>query len=139
MSNPAPKANRQSLAHRDSVIALARARARWIAGVTDQHGMGATVQSWTLIGHTDVIFGNGGMPTPCGEILQRLSHDGADATQVIERHRLRVDAPWPVWATIIAVPWEGWRAAGAWQLLIWLIWIWGITLLAGRRPRKTEA
>ena len=138
VSNPAPKANRQSMAHRDSVIALARANDRWLAGVTDQHGMGATVQSWTLIPHTDVILGNTGMSRPCSEILQRLSRDGAHATQVVERHRLRIDSPWPMFATVIAVPWEGWRAAGWTQLVSWLAWIWGVALIVSRRARKGE-
>src|ERR1041385_8034550 len=49
VSTAAPKANAQSLFHRDSVIALARANGRWLAGVSDQHGLGATAQAWTLI------------------------------------------------------------------------------------------
>ena len=134
ISNPAPKANRQSEAHRDSVSALARTGHRWLAGVTDQHGMGATVQAWTIVGTTDVIRGAPGLPRLCGEILQRLS-DGVGALYVVERHRIRIDSPWPIFATVIAVPWEGWRAAGVWQLVSWLAWIWGTALLAGWRKR----
>jgi hypothetical protein len=133
ISNAAPKANRQTIAHRDSVVLLARAGNRWLAGVTDQHGMGATAQTWTLIPRTPVV------PTSraiCQQILGTLRTRGFDATKVVERHRLRLDSPWPLFATVIAVPWEGWRAAGPWQIMSWLAWVWGATLLASRRARK---
>ncbi|HET7042844.1 MAG TPA: hypothetical protein VFI13_12540 [Gemmatimonadales bacterium] len=131
VSNAAPKANRLTRARRDSVIALARAGDRWIAGVSDQHGMGATAQAWTLVPRGD-------RPTdPCGDVLQVLATRGWSATQVVERHRVRVDAAWPMWATIVAVPWESWRAANGLQVVSWLAWIWGIALLVSRR--KTAA
>ena len=139
VSNAAPKANRQARAHVDSVVAITRRTGRWVAGVTDQHGMGATVQSWTLIGRTDVIVGPPGIPALCGQILQRLGTDGFAATQVIERHRLRLDSAWPLWTTAVAVVWEGWRAAGWAQLVSWLLWIWAMTAVATFRQRKPAA
>ena len=135
ISNAAPKANLQSLAERDSVIHLAEGAGRWLAGVTDQHGMGATVQAWTLIGRTDVLRRDERLPGVCGQLLRRLS-DGAGAVRVIERHRLRSDSGWPLFATVIGVPWEGWRAAGVRQVAAWLAWIWGIALVAGRTRRQ---
>lgn len=131
VSNAAPKANRLTLTHRDSVIALARSNGRWIAGVSDQHGMGATAQAWTLI--------PGGEATAdhCGDILHVLQQDGFAATQVVERHRLRVDSAWPRWATVVAVPWEGWRAATLAQVVSWLVWTWGIAAIVMLR-RPTE-
>ena len=69
-----------------------RANGRWVAGVTDQHGMGATVQSWTLIPR-------GSVGDPCADALDALRTRGFAATQVIDRHRLRVDSPWPKLAT----------------------------------------
>lgn len=137
VSNAAPKANMQSVAERDSVIHLAVASGRWLAGVTDQHGMGAAVQAWTLVGHTDVPKGDQRLPDLCRQVLQRLS-DGVGALQVIERHRLRIDSAWPVFATVIGVPWEGWRAAGVWQVMSWLAWIWGVALVSGRRRRPAR-
>lgn len=136
ISNAAPKANEQSHGDRDSVIHLARANGKWLAGVTDQHGMGGTVQAWTLIARTDPTAAIPGAAGLCGEILARLTHDGATATRIIERHHLRADARWPYWATIVAVPWEAWRSAGVGQLVSWLAWTWGIALLAAlhRRP-----
>jgi len=131
VSNPAPKANRQSMAHRDSAIALARANDRWLAGVTDQHGMGATVQAWTLVPRGE---GQG----VCVDVLTTLRTKGFAATQVVERHRLRLDSPWPLFATVIAVPWEGWRAAGVSQLVSWLTWIWVVTLLFARTRRAGD-
>jgi hypothetical protein len=137
ISNAAPKANRQTRAHRDSVIALARARDRWIAGVTDQHGMGATVQAWTLV--EPMVLADripDDRPHSCREIIAALSAKGASATRVLERHRLRVDSPWPMFATVIAVPWEGWRAAGIWQVVSWLGWLWATMLMMARRERR---
>lgn len=136
VSNAAPKANAQPLPHRDSVIALARANGRWLAGVSDQHGMGATAQAWTLVprfgGHIPDLM----VAHQCREILEVLETRGFDATQVIERHRLRIDPPWPLWATLVAVPWEGWRAAGMAQLLSWLAWTWGIAGVTMLRRRR---
>jgi hypothetical protein len=132
VSNAAPKANQQSVTHRDSVIALARANGRWLAGVSDQHGMGATVQAWTLVPRIDAPAYDHSMPARCQQVLVALSTKGSAATQVIERHRLRVDSAWPRWATVIAVIWEGWRAAGMAQLASWLAWIWGIALFRYR-------
>ncbi|HWA41313.1 MAG TPA: hypothetical protein VG712_06860, partial [Gemmatimonadales bacterium] len=46
-----------------------------------------------------------------------------------------IESAWPIPATVIAVPWEGWRAAGMSQIVSWLAWIWGIALLAARHRR----
>lgn len=138
VSNAAPKANRQTLAHRDSVVTLARTSGRWLAGVSDQHGMGATVQSWTLVSSEMAPTHDRPMPARCQDVLHVLATRGFAATQVIERHRLRGDSAWPVWATVIAVPWEGWRAAGWVQVMSWLGWIWIIVLFSDRRTRPTE-
>ncbi|HEX7918121.1 MAG TPA: hypothetical protein VF454_01905 [Gemmatimonadales bacterium] len=130
VSNAAPKANRQSRIQRDSVIALARANGRWLAGVSDQHGLGATVQAWTLVRAYE-------SPEDfCTIALSTLRTGGFAATQVLERHRLRIDSPWPVFATVIGVPWEGWRAAGMWQVVSWLAWIWALALVAAWRSWK---
>ncbi len=133
ISNPAPKANRQRVLERDSVIALARANGRWLAGVSDQHGLGATVQAWTLIPITE------NYDDICANAVATLKAGGFDATQVVERHRLRVDSPWPHWATVIAVPWEGWRAAGLGQVVSWLLWVWGLAILLTIRSRRATA
>lgn len=139
ISNAAPKANEQSRWSRDSVIHLARTNGRWLAGVTDQHGMGGTVQAWTLVARTDSGVAIPGAARLCDEILARLIRDGAAATRIVERHHLRVDSRWPYWATIVAVPWEGWRSAGVGQLVSWLAWTWVIALLAAlrRAPEKS--
>lgn len=150
--NGAPKANELTLAHRDSVIALARARDLVLLGVSDSHGWGATVEAWTLVrineapapdsagsstSTTPASLSAGAsdglstFPTVCGEILAALRR-GYDATQIATRHRLRPDAWWPRWLTPIAVVWEGWRAIGVWQAVGWLLWIWGLALIVAR-------
>lgn len=136
ISNPAPKANRQSRAHVDSVVALARQSGRWVAGVTDQHGMGGTPQAWTLVPreNPETIGVDG-----CQEILHTLGTRGFAATQVIERHRLRPDAWWPYWTTPVAVVWEGWRSAQWMQVASWFAWIWGVALIAVAARRKAAA
>lgn len=151
--NAAPKANELTLAHRDSVIALARARDLVLLGVSDGHGWGATVEGWTLVrvngqrtsGRSDAQGPAGSaepsagaserlstFPPVCTAILDALER-GFAATQIAARHRLRPDAWWPRWLTPIAVVWEGWRAIGVWQAAGWLLWIWGIALIAARR------
>jgi hypothetical protein len=140
VSNAAPKANRQTAAERDSVIALARAYGRWLAGVTDQHGMGATVQAWTLIGPTaDADALPPYQPLTCRRILVTLATGDPTPIRVVERHRLRIDSAWPVFTTVIGVPWEGWRAAGMWQVVSWLAWIWGIALVVAFRSKKAAS
>ena len=151
--NGAPKANELTLAHRDSVIALARARGLVLLGVSDSHGWGATVEGWTLVrlaaeqvpgravgsapttpasSSAGASDGLSSFPPVCGEILAAL-RSGYDATQIAARHRLRPDAWWPRWLTPIAVVWEGWRAIGLWQAVGWILWIWGIALIRARR------
>jgi hypothetical protein len=59
----------------------------------------------------------------CGAILGRLRY-GFEAVRVIERHRLRPDAWWPMALTPIGMLWETWRSMG-WPLAAsWLLWIW---------------
>lgn len=123
--NGAPKANELTTLHRDSVIALARRRNLVLLGVSDSHGWGATAEGWTLVRME-------GEPPACSAILASLRR-GYDATQVVARHRLTPDAWWPRWLTPVAVVWEGWRAMGWGQTAGWLLWIWGIALMAGRR------
>ncbi|MGB7212059.1 MAG: hypothetical protein WBC97_05470 [Gemmatimonadales bacterium] len=152
--NGAPKANELTLAHRDTVIALARARDLLLLGVSDSHGWGATVEGWTLVrvgsapthGGSDAQEAPGAVipsvrasvrlstfPPVCTAILTALER-GYDATQIAARHRLRPDAWWPRWLTPFAVVWEGWRAMGLAQAFGWLLWIWGLALIAAHRP-----
>jgi hypothetical protein len=137
--NAAPKANELTRAHRDTVIALARARNVPILGVSDSHGWGATIEGWTLIRPSAATTpGPGRFPAICGAILTELRQGGFAATQIVERHRLRPDAWWPEWATPFGVVWESWRALGMGQLVAWLVWCWAIAALvaAGYRRRQ---
>ncbi|MGH7591866.1 MAG: PHP domain-containing protein [Gemmatimonadales bacterium] len=156
--NGAPKANELTLAHRDSVIALARARNLVLLGVSDSHGWGATAEGWTLVrvdgrqardaqrhGRSDAPEAIRAVipsvraserlstfPPVCTAILNALER-GYGATQIAARHRLRPDGWWPRWLTPVGVVWEGWRAMGVAQALGWLLWIWGIAAVAARR------
>jgi hypothetical protein len=117
--NASPKANELTRPERDSVIALARAGNRFVVGVNDSHGWGATSMVWNLVrGH-----GEGSARQVCDGLLRELK-TGFPAVRIIERHRLRPDDWWPVWLTPIGVVWETWRSMG-WPLTIsWLAWIW---------------
>jgi hypothetical protein len=117
--NAAPKANEMTRAQRDSVVALARARNRFVVGVSDSHGWGATSMVWNLVRVTPA----GARGEPCSATLRALGR-GFPAVQVIERHRLRPDDWWPNWLTPVGVVWETWRSMG-WPLTVsWLGWIW---------------
>jgi hypothetical protein len=115
------------------VIALARSHNRFVVGVSDSHGWGATSMVWNLVrGPLDPAAED-----VCTTVLSRL-HQGFGAVRVIERHRLRPDAWWPLWLTPIGAVWEAWRSMG-WPLVVaWLIWIWGLALVAGRVRRKGD-
>jgi len=124
--NASPKANELSRADRDSVIALARARNRFVVGVSDSHGWGATSMVWNLVRRSGPALSD-----PCSAVLRTL-RTGFPAVRIIERHRLRPDAWWPGWLTPLGVVWETWRGMG-WALsAAWILWIWGISL----RPRR---
>ena len=126
MVNASPKANELSRAERDTVIALARAHNRFVVGVSDSHGWGATSMVWNLV-HLA-----GDRPSdPCRAILQSL-RSGFPAVSIIERHRLRPDSWWPAWLTPIGVVWETWRGMGWGLTAAWMIWIWTLAL----RPRR---
>jgi hypothetical protein len=114
--NASPAANEFIRAERDSVIALARAHNRFVVGVSDSHGWGATSMVWNLVpvptGTTDL----------CVNIMHRLRL-GFPAVRIIERHRLRSDDAWPLWLTPIGMLWETWRSMG-WPLTIsWSAWV----------------
>jgi hypothetical protein len=117
--NASPKANELTRAERDTVISLARARNLFVLGVSDSHGWGATSMVWNLVGEpldtrsADV----------CGVILNRL-RNGFGAIHIIERHRLRPDAGWPMLLTPLGMVWESWRSMGWTLTLFWLLWIW---------------
>ena len=119
--NASPKANELTRAERDRVIVLARAHNRFVAGVSDSHGWGATSMVWNLVK----------VPPPpgsdsaslCSLVLQRL-RAGFPAVHVVERHRLRPDAGWPMWLTPVGVTWETWRSMGWAQTASWIVWVW---------------
>ena len=98
--NASPKANEFTLAHRDSVIALARAYNLLLLAVTDSHGWGATVLGWNLVKapgwRTNGVDG-------CAILMRSLRTGGTDAVQIAERHHLRRASVWP-W--ILAPDWE---------------------------------
>lgn len=117
--NAAPKANEFTRRDRDSVIALARASNRFVVGVSDSHGWGATSMVWNLVRGSS----EGSARQVCEGVLRELK-SGFPAVRIIERHRLRPDDGWPMWLTPIGVVWETWRSMG-WPLTIsWLGWIW---------------
>jgi hypothetical protein len=131
--NAAPKANEFARADRNSVIKLARSRNRFVVGVNDSHGWGATSMVWNLVRVTGTQPGS----DKCGAVLRRLQ-DGFGAVQVIERHRLRPDDWWPVWLTPAGLVWETWRSMG-WPLTAaWIVWIW-VLAGAGAMRRSSSA
>ena len=133
--NASPKANELSRARRDSVVALARRTGRFVVGVSDHHGWGATSMVWNLV---PAPGWRTNPPALCDRILARMDQ-GVTSVQIIERHRLRADSPWPSLLTPIGVLWETWRGMTAPLVVSWLIWIWGIPLLpAARRGRRRD-
>jgi len=123
--NASPKANELPRGERDTVIALARAHNRFVVGVSDSHGWGATSMVWNLV-HTR----EGASSDPCQAVLGSL-RTGFPAVSIIERHRLRPDSWWPMWLTPVGVVWETWRGMGWALTAAWLVWIW----LWAIRPR----
>jgi hypothetical protein len=126
--NASPKANELTKPEVDSVVAIARAHNRFVVGVSDSHGWGATSMVWNLVRVPETP----GDTDRCSAVLRRL-HAGFPAVNIIERHRLRPDSWWPIWLTPVGVVWETWRTMG-WRLTIaWMVWIWILGLLAVRR------
>jgi hypothetical protein len=129
--NAAPKANELGRAQRDSVIALAQRADRFLIGVSDHHGWGATSMVWNLV---PVPGWRSAPERLCAGVLARLG-EGAGAVQIVERHRLRPDDRWPAVLTPLGVVWETWRSMGWAATGGWLLWIWGLALPALRRRR----
>ena len=128
--NASPKANEITRAERDSVIALARAHNRFVVGVSDSHGWGATSMVWNLVR----VPAGSAAGDLCATILREL-HRGFPAVRVIERHRLRPDSWWPMWLTPFGVVWETWRSMGLGRALSWVVWIWAVTWALRRKRR----
>jgi len=132
--NASPKGNAFPRGRRDSIIALARAHGLALLGVSDSHGWGATSMVWNLMALPRWREDRGVL---CGRILARLADDSPAANRIVERHRLRVDAWWPRWLTVVGVVWETWRAIN-WPLsLSWFAWLW--LPLAVTRSRAGDA
>jgi hypothetical protein len=121
--NASPKANELTRTERDSVVALARAQNLFVVGVSDSHGWGATSMVWNLV---ELPAGTTTSEI-CPAVLTQLRR-GFPAVRIVERHRLRPDAWWPMWLTPIGMMWESWRSMG-WGLTIsWVVWIWALSL-----------
>ena len=136
--NASPKANELTRARRDTVVALARRTGRFVLGVSDHHGWGATSMVWNLV---PVPGWRAAPDRLCARVLERLG-DGFGAVQIVERHRLRPDDRWPRLLTPLGVVWETWRAMGWTAAASWLLWIWGLWALRGllgRRGRSRAA
>jgi hypothetical protein len=127
--NASPKANELSRARRDTVIALARRTGKFVVGVSDHHGWGATSMVWSLVS----VPGWEVEPDRlCWGVMDALQA-GFPAVQVVERHRLRADAWWPMWLTPVGLLWETWRAMG-WEMTVaWLAWIWSLWVVVRTR------
>ncbi|MGH7525995.1 MAG: PHP domain-containing protein [Gemmatimonadales bacterium] len=133
----APKANELTRPERDSVIALARRLDRFVVGVSDHHGWGATSMVWNLVRARGA---KEGVSRGCGAVLDRL-RSGFDAVRIVERHRLRADAWWPMWLTPVGVVWETWRSMGWPATVSWVVWVWVVWVmvgLSGRRRKSAE-
>jgi hypothetical protein len=127
--NASPKAAEFSLEHRNAVVALARYTNRFVAGVSDSHGWGATSLAWNLI----AVPGWRTARDPCTLILNRL-RTGFSSNQIVERHHLRAESGWPGWLTPIGTIWEMWRTMGTPLLLSWLGWTWALWVVRRGRP-----
>ncbi len=125
--NASPKANELTRAEVDSVVALAKVRDKFVVGVSDSHGWGATSMVWNLVRST------GAQPVDACSVVLRQLRTGFPAVRIIERHRLRPDDWWPMWLTPAGVVWETWRSMGWALTAAWLVWIW----LWAIRPRRT--
>jgi hypothetical protein len=130
--NASPKANELTAPRRDSVIGLARRTGRFVVGVSDHHGWGATSMAWNLV------------PAPgwradparlCGRVLDRLDQ-GITSVQILERHRLRAESGWPLLLTPLGLVWETWRGLTLPLTVSWLVWIWGLALALDARGRR---
>jgi hypothetical protein len=121
--NASPKANELTRAEVDRVLGIARAQNKFVAGVSDSHGWGATSMVWNLVRSP-------GAPRqdPCSTVISQL-RTGFGSVRVMERHRVRPDDWWPSLVTPLAVAWETWRSMG-WALTAsWLVWLWGFALV----------
>jgi hypothetical protein len=130
--NAAPKANEITRVQRDSVVALARRADRFVVGVSDHHGWGATSMVWNLV---EAPGWRSAPQRVCGRILERL-REGFGTVRIVERHRLGPDSAWPAILTPVGVLWESWRAMGWGQTASWLVWIWATWALVGARRRS---
>ena len=127
VANAAPKANEFSRAHRDSVVKLARRTNRFVVGVSDSHGWGATSMVWNIMS----LPGGAAGPNICAGLLQGLRR-GFGSSRIVERHHLRADSGWPRWLTPVGVIWETWRGLDFTLTLAWLGWIWLVWAIARR-------
>jgi hypothetical protein len=127
--NASPKANELTRPEVSHVIGAARAHNRFVVGVSDSHGWGATSMVWNLVRAPD-----GPSQDPCSAVLRQL-RTGFGSVRIVERHRVRPDNWWPTLATPLGVVWEAWRSMD-WPLIAsWMVWIWAAAMIRRRRDQ----
>jgi predicted metal-dependent phosphoesterase TrpH len=123
--NASPKANELTRSQRDTVVALARRTGRFVIGVSDHHGWGATSMVWNV---TSLPGWRAAPERVCAKVLDRL-REGFGTMRIVERHRLRPDDWRPRLLTPLGVVWETWRSMGLAAAVSWAGWVWGVWAL----------
>ena len=139
--NASPKGNAFPRTERDSVIAAARRHGLALVGTGDQHGYGATPMAWNVMRLPGWRMRS---DPPCATIVAALRSGGPDAVRIVERARVRVDSPLPLFLTPVGVLWVAWATMSPGSVLAWLVWIWGgamarRSVLEFLRRRRTAA
>jgi hypothetical protein len=132
--NCAPRALDFPPAYRRQVIERCREENLYVAGVTDNHGFGSSTSVWNAMRIPDWRKMDPG--TLENAILGTLKEKGFHAVQVLTRYNFAPETTLalllsPATAAIALL-----RSLSPVQTLSWLLWVWGLWLLAGAVRRR---
>jgi hypothetical protein len=134
VSDASPRGLAQSRRDRARILRLADSLDLALVAATNNHGWGRTAAAWTLMR----VPGWRSMPPDrlADAIEERLHRERRRATQVVERRMPYFgDSPVALAATVPAVGWHLFAGIGVGERVSWLLWAWGLALLAGLSRR----
>lgn len=111
---------------RQQILAFAERDSLALTTGTDSHGWGRAAPGWTLLNvyNWRALFGD----ALAFQIERVLRDGGYGATRVVERRVAYPGTPTELWLTTAIVPYRMLTTLSNEERIVWLMWIWGITV-----------
>jgi hypothetical protein len=113
-------------AQREQIVALAERQNLALTSGTDNHGWGRAAPGWTMLRVFNWRSLQG--DALAFQIERILRESGYRGTRVVERRVAYPATPTELWLTTFIVPFRMLTTLSNEERIVWLIWVWGITV-----------